>query len=105
MKRALITGISGQDGSYLAEYLLQLGYEVYGLVRREPQSMRPSLRTHLMAPPRWRLIVFWPSIAVEDYSRSAAFSSTTSLPAAAQKWLRAKLPWRLPAGCMAIAPS
>src|SRR5437870_10225778 len=40
MKRALITGISGQDGSYLAEYLLQLGYEVYGLVRREPQSMR-----------------------------------------------------------------
>ncbi len=40
MKRALITGISGQDGSYLAEYLLQLGYEVYGLVRREPQSVR-----------------------------------------------------------------
>ncbi|MFN2532381.1 MAG: GDP-mannose 4,6-dehydratase [Pyrinomonadaceae bacterium] len=34
MKRALITGISGQDGSYLAEHLLSLGYEVYGLVRR-----------------------------------------------------------------------
>ena len=33
-KRALITGITGQDGSYLAEYLLSLGYEVHGLVRR-----------------------------------------------------------------------
>ncbi len=34
MKRALITGITGQDGSYLAEHLLELGYEVHGLVRR-----------------------------------------------------------------------
>src|SRR5580658_6809148 len=34
MKRALITGITGQDGSYLAEYLLTLGYEVHGVVRR-----------------------------------------------------------------------
>lgn len=34
MKRALITGISGQDGSYLAELLLDKGYEVHGLVRR-----------------------------------------------------------------------
>ena len=34
MKKALITGITGQDGSYLAEYLLGLGYEVHGLVRR-----------------------------------------------------------------------
>jgi GDPmannose 4,6-dehydratase len=33
-KTALITGISGQDGSYLAEHLLELGYEVHGLVRR-----------------------------------------------------------------------
>lgn len=33
-KRALITGITGQDGSYLAEYLLNLGYEVHGIVRR-----------------------------------------------------------------------
>jgi GDPmannose 4,6-dehydratase len=33
-KRALITGITGQDGSYLAEYLLEQGYEVHGLVRR-----------------------------------------------------------------------
>ncbi len=34
MKRALITGVSGQDGSYLAELLLEQGYEVYGAVRR-----------------------------------------------------------------------
>jgi GDPmannose 4,6-dehydratase len=34
MKKALITGITGQDGSYLAEHLLALGYEVHGLVRR-----------------------------------------------------------------------
>jgi len=33
-KRALITGITGQDGSYLAEFLLSMGYEVFGLVRR-----------------------------------------------------------------------
>ena len=40
MKKALITGISGQDGGYLAEYLLDLGYRVYGLVRREASTMR-----------------------------------------------------------------
>lgn len=34
MKRALITGITGQDGSYLAEFLLSKGYQVYGMVRR-----------------------------------------------------------------------
>ena len=34
MKRALITGITGQDGSYLAEFLLGKGYRVYGLIRR-----------------------------------------------------------------------
>lgn len=35
MKKAIITGITGQDGSYLAELLLSKGYEVHGLVRRE----------------------------------------------------------------------
>lgn len=34
MKKALITGITGQDGSYLAEYLLSKGYEVHGIIRR-----------------------------------------------------------------------
>lgn len=40
MKRALITGVTGQDGSYLAEFLIQKGYEVYGMVRR---SSNPNL--------------------------------------------------------------
>ena len=31
---ALITGITGQDGSYLAEFLLEMGYEVHGIIRR-----------------------------------------------------------------------
>src|ERR1051326_766186 len=34
MKKALITGITGQDGSYLAEFLLSKGYEVFGIIRR-----------------------------------------------------------------------
>src|SRR5437763_15334837 len=34
VRRALITGITGQDGSYLAEFLLEQGYEVHGMVRR-----------------------------------------------------------------------
>lgn len=42
MKKALITGITGQDGSYLAELLLQKGYEVHGLVRRT--SNDPMIR-------------------------------------------------------------
>ncbi|MEE8597138.1 MAG: GDP-mannose 4,6-dehydratase, partial [bacterium] len=38
MKTALITGIAGQDGSYLAELLLEKDYEVYGIVRRSSTS-------------------------------------------------------------------
>jgi GDPmannose 4,6-dehydratase len=38
MKRALITGLSGQDGSYLAEFLLDKGYEVHGILRRSSTS-------------------------------------------------------------------
>ncbi len=51
-KKALITGITGQDGSYLAEHLLNLGYEVHGLVRRvgiEDPERRFGRITHLLA--------------------------------------------------------
>ena len=51
MGTALITGITGQDGSYLAEHLLALGYEVHGLVRRvalEDPSRRFSRIEHLL---------------------------------------------------------
>ncbi|OQX67063.1 MAG: GDP-mannose 4,6-dehydratase [Sorangiineae bacterium NIC37A_2] len=50
MKRALITGISGQDGSYLAELLLSKGYEVYGLIRRS-SSFNTSRIDHLYQDP------------------------------------------------------
>jgi len=56
-KRALITGITGQDGSYLAEYLLGLGYEVWGLVRRT--SLDPLMRIdHLIHPKRLIKLVY-----------------------------------------------
>ncbi|MFN2468542.1 MAG: GDP-mannose 4,6-dehydratase, partial [Gaiellaceae bacterium] len=42
-RRALITGIGGQDGSYLAELLLEQGYEVFGVVRRAPAGRYPNL--------------------------------------------------------------
>jgi GDPmannose 4,6-dehydratase len=47
-KKALITGITGQDGSYLAEHLLGLGYEVHGLVRRVALEV-PGRRTERIA--------------------------------------------------------
>ena len=38
MKKALITGITGQDGSYLADILLSKGYQVHGIIRRNSTS-------------------------------------------------------------------
>jgi GDPmannose 4,6-dehydratase len=49
MEKALITGISGQDGSYLAEYLLGLGYEVHGTVRRHSVAENQNFRLHDIA--------------------------------------------------------
>ena len=50
MPRALITGITGQDGSYLAEFLLAKGYEVHGLKRRS-SSFNTDRVDHLYADP------------------------------------------------------
>ncbi|TSC80387.1 MAG: GDPmannose 4,6-dehydratase [Candidatus Peregrinibacteria bacterium Gr01-1014_25] len=50
MKKALITGITGQDGSYLAELLLEKGYEVHGLVRRASTFNRGRI-DHLFTDP------------------------------------------------------
>ena len=47
MKKALITGVTGQDGSYLAEFLLEKGYEVHGLVRRASTFNRERIE-HLL---------------------------------------------------------
>ena len=49
-KTALITGISGQDGSYLAEHLLKLGYSVHGLVRRNSVPEHQVSRIDLISP-------------------------------------------------------
>lgn len=50
MKKALITGITGQDGSYLAEFLLSKGYEVYGIIRRS-SSFNTERIDHLYKDP------------------------------------------------------
>ena len=52
-KRALITGITGQDGSYLAEFLLDKGYEVFGIIRRS-SSFNTSRIDHIYADPHER---------------------------------------------------
>ena len=44
MKKALITGINGQDGSYLAEFLLEKGYEVHGILKRNSVAENQTAR-------------------------------------------------------------
>ncbi len=50
MKKALVTGITGQDGSYLAELLLEKGYEVWGIIRRS-SSFHTGRIDHLYKDP------------------------------------------------------
>ena len=47
MKKALITGVTGQDGSYLSEFLIEKGYDVHGIIRRSSVDYREPL-------PIWR---------------------------------------------------
>jgi GDPmannose 4,6-dehydratase len=51
MKKAIITGITGQDGSYLAELLLEKGYEVHGIIRRHSTITNSSRIDHLINDP------------------------------------------------------
>jgi len=51
MKKALITGITGQDGSYLAEILLEKGYEVHGIIRRSSSFNTGRIDHILPGPP------------------------------------------------------
>lgn len=53
-KRALITGITGQDGSYLAEFLLEKGYEVHGIIRRSSVDFRERI-AHMEMRPQFHL--------------------------------------------------
>jgi len=43
MKKALITGVTGQDGSYLAEFLIEKGYDVHGVIRRSSVDFRERI--------------------------------------------------------------
>ena len=54
MKKALITGITGQDGSYLAEFLLEKGYDVHGTIRRSSVDFRERI-AHLEGLPHFHL--------------------------------------------------
>lgn len=54
MKKALITGVTGQDGSYLAEFLLEKGYEVHGMIRRSSTDYRERI-AHLEGTPNFHL--------------------------------------------------
>ena len=54
MKKALITGVTGQDGSYLAELLLSKGYEVHGMIRRSSVDFRERI-VHLEGKPGFHL--------------------------------------------------
>ena len=53
-KKALITGITGQDGSYLAEFLLEKGYDVHGIIRRSSVDYRERI-AHLEGHPHFHL--------------------------------------------------
>lgn len=55
MKRALITGVSGQDGSYLSEFLLEKGYEVYGLIRRTSVDRKDNIE-HLLGKKHFHVL-------------------------------------------------
>ena len=54
MKKALITGVTGQDGSYLSEFLLEKGYEVHGIIRRSSVDFRERI-AHLEGQPHFHL--------------------------------------------------
>ena len=54
MKTALITGITGQDGSFLAEFLLEKGYDVHGTIRRSSVDFRERI-AHLEGKPHFHL--------------------------------------------------
>lgn len=54
MKSALITGVTGQDGSYLSEFLLEKGYEVHGIIRRSSVDYRERI-AHLEGTPHFHL--------------------------------------------------
>lgn len=66
MKKALITGITGQDGSYLTEILLEKGYEVHGMIRRS-SSFNTARIDHLYNDPEIYGKKLFLHLALDDY--------------------------------------
>ncbi|MEK7669377.1 MAG: GDP-mannose 4,6-dehydratase [Patescibacteria group bacterium] len=76
MKKALITGITGQDGSYLAELLIKKGYEVHGIIRRA-STFNTSRLNHLYQDPHQKnkkLIMHYGDLADAENIRKIIFS-------------------------------
>jgi GDPmannose 4,6-dehydratase len=76
MKRALITGITGQDGSYLAELLLSKGYEVHGIIRRA-STFNTSRIDHIYEDPNYpgtRLFLHHGDLASTEWILSLIYS-------------------------------
>ena len=69
MKKAFITGITGQDGSYLAEFLLNKGYEVHGLIRRSStfNTERIDHLYHDFHTPDTRLFLHYGDLSVSGH--------------------------------------
>ena len=89
MKKALITGITGQDGSYLAEFLLEKGYDVHGIIRRSSVDYRERI-AHLEGHPNFHLHYGDLSdsmsiLSVVSEARSAPMKFTTSPPRATSR--------------------
>lgn len=74
-KKALITGITGQDGSYLAELLLEKGYEVHGIVRRHSTTGDTARIDHLLKDPSLKDRLF---LHYGDLSDSSGFAMVVS---------------------------
>jgi GDPmannose 4,6-dehydratase len=80
MKKALITGISGQDGSYMAELLLSKGYEVHGIVRRASNINTERIR-HLLGDLYLHLGDLSDSQSIENVAFAAEFDEVYNLGA------------------------
>ena len=77
-KCALITGITGQDGSYLAEFLLEKGYRVYGMVRRSSSVQKTRIDHFYRDPHVTDVPLFWNMGTWRMLHRSGMFSRRSS---------------------------
>ena len=80
MSRALVTGITGQDGSYLAELLLEKGYEVHGVVRRSSTETFERIDAPARAPELHQADLLDQSSLVKVLRDGAARPSSTTSP-------------------------